>query len=123
MEWRNWKTLIHLCKVRHWHFYMFFNKYGLNDRWRSVWFEGVNKELEHIINTIVIDHIHLGNIILYIQYWMSLLSDCLLGCVNRERNMAAYDLSKHSMEDQSLVVVNTIPPFWLVGFLYWSYTI
>lgn len=91
--------------------------------WRRVWFEGDNKELECIINIIVIDHIQLGNIILYIQYWMSLLSDQSLGCVNRERNMAADALSKHSMEDQSLVVFNTILLFWLVRFLYWSYTI
>ncbi|KAG2255995.1 hypothetical protein Bca52824_075289 [Brassica carinata] len=75
--------------------------------WRRVWFEGDNKELECIINII----------------WISLLSDCSLGCVNRERNMAADALSKHSMEDQSLVVFNTILLFWLVRFLYWSYTI
>lgn len=36
--------------------------------WRRVWFEGDNKELERIINTIVIDHIQLGNIIHDFRY-------------------------------------------------------
>lgn len=91
--------------------------------WRKVWFEGDNKELDRIVNEIVVNHVRLENILHDIRHWISLLPDCSLGSVNRERNMAADSLAKQSLIDPNIVVFYTIPPIWLVNFLYWPYTI
>ena len=71
----------------------------------------------------MVNHVRLENILHDIRYWVSLLPDCSLGSVNRERNMAADSLAKQSLIDPNIVVFYTIPPIWLVNFLYWPYTI
>ena len=88
--------------------------------WRRVWFESDNKELEHIVNEIVADHVQLENILHDIRHWISLLLDCSLGSVNRERNMASDSLAKQSLIDPNIVIFYTSPPVWLVNFLYQS---
>ncbi|XP_048599877.1 uncharacterized protein LOC125579991 [Brassica napus] len=53
--------------------------------WRQVWFEGDSMELTCVVNQVVPRHAQLGNVLHDIRHWMSLLSECSLGSVNRER--------------------------------------
>lgn len=71
----------------------------------------------------VMEHVQLGNILHDIRHWMSLLPECSLENVNRERNMAADTLSKHAMEYSNYVSLFCIPPLWLIKYLYWPYKV
>lgn len=54
---------------------------------------------------------------------MSLLPECSLDQVNRERNQAADILAKKANEDENLSVIFSIHSVWLIMFLYEPFTI
>ncbi|CAN7092201.1 unnamed protein product, partial [Brassica rapa subsp. narinosa] len=85
--------------------------------WRQVWFEGDNMELTKIINQSAWS-MELGNILTDIRYWMSLLPECSLDQINRERNQAADALAKKAKQGNNLSVFYITPPAWLIIFLY-----
>lgn len=61
-------------KEKLWIFYLQCNKSG-----------GDSLQLHRIVNRVVLQHVQLGNVLHDIQYWMSLLSECSLSSVNREK--------------------------------------
>lgn len=91
--------------------------------WRHVWFEGDSVELERIINQVVDQHVLLGNVIHDIRFWISRLPICSLGSVNRKKNSAADALSKKAIVMENDYIMLSIPPPWLIRFLYEPFTI
>lgn len=65
----------------------------------------------------------LGNILTDIRYWMSLLPECSLDQINRERNQAADAIAKKAKHENNLSVFYISPPSWLILFLYEPFTI
>lgn len=88
--------------------------------WRKVWFEGDCIELDRVVNQVVIHHAKLGNILHDIRHWMSLLSDCSLGSVNRRNKHGGRCIFKICLDDQADVIVFSVPHVWLLNFLYWA---
>ena len=78
--------------------------------------------LTSLINTSG-NNMELGNLLVDIRHWMSLLPECSLDQVNRERNQAADILVKKAKEDENLSIIFSIPPVWLIMFLYEPFTI
>lgn len=70
----------------------------------------------------VLQHAQIGNIIHDIRHWMSLLTECSLSSINRERNTAADALSRRILDEHEDVISFLSPP-WLLQYLYWPYTI
>lgn len=89
---------------------------------RKVWFEGDNQELVNLINS-ESDHSYLGTLLYDIRHWMSKLPLSSLGYVNREKNAAADKLSKYASRINPMYHSFSIPPSWLINFLYYPYTI
>lgn len=90
--------------------------------WRQVWFESDNLELVKLINT-KSGHLDLGNMLSDIHYWMNKLQRCSIDHVNRERNQAAYMVSRKAMDDEALFFFSFSPPSWLIDYLYHPYTV
>lgn len=90
--------------------------------WRRVWFEGDNQELCLIINQVK-EHIDLGNYLCDIRHWMTLLPECSLEYVNREKNQVADAMSRHSRDHNSLYQFFDFPPVWLIQYLYSPFTV
>lgn len=63
-----------------------------------VWFEGGNSEITRKESYNSEENIELGNLLFDIKHWMSLLSECSFGHVNREKNQGADILSKKYQE-------------------------
>ncbi|XP_056848910.1 uncharacterized protein LOC130499038 [Raphanus sativus] len=80
--------------------------------WRKVWFEGDCVELTAVINQMVPHHLHIGNVLYDIRHWMSLLPDCSLASINRERNQAADVLSRRAFLEDNVVSCFSVPPSW-----------
>ncbi|CAH8277202.1 unnamed protein product, partial [Arabidopsis lyrata] len=89
---------------------------------RCVYFEGDNMELVKLINTMG-DHVKLGTLLYDIRQWMRKLPLVSLAHVNREKNAAADVLSNRVSSINSLYQTFTIPPAWLVNYLYYPFTI
>lgn len=89
--------------------------------WRNVWFEGDNLALTRIINSVG-DDMELGNMISDIRYWISLLPDCSLEHVNREKNQTADLLAKKAVEETKLSENFYVPPSSLIKYLYSPFT-
>ncbi|KAG7570522.1 Reverse transcriptase zinc-binding domain [Arabidopsis thaliana x Arabidopsis arenosa] len=89
---------------------------------RCVYFEGDNMELVKLINTMG-DHVKLGTLLYDIRQWMRKLPLVSLAHVNREKNAAADVLSNRASSINSLYQTFTIPPAWLVNYLYYPFTI
>ncbi|XP_013680038.1 uncharacterized protein LOC106384647 [Brassica napus] len=90
--------------------------------WKRVWFEGDNQKLCLIINQVK-EHIDLRNYLCDIRHWMTLLPECSLEYVNREKNQAADAMSRHSRDHNSLYQFFDFPPVWLIQYLYSLFTV
>lgn len=89
---------------------------------RYVWFESDNLELTELINRSG-DHNKIGTLLYDIRLWMSKLPHCSLGHINRERNTAADKLAKQASIMDSLFQTFTVPPRWLLKYLYYPFTV
>ncbi|CAA0394673.1 unnamed protein product [Arabidopsis thaliana] len=89
---------------------------------RFVTFEGDNWELIKLVNTMG-DHNEIGTLLVDIRFWMKKLPYMSLRHVNRERNAAADAIAIKASFLNSLSQTFTIPPQWLVNYLYYPYTI
>ena len=89
---------------------------------RFVTFEGDNWELIKLVNTMG-DHNEIGTLLVDIRFWMKKLPYMSLRHVNRERNAAADAIAIKASSLNSLSQTFTIPPQWLVNYLYYPYTI
>lgn len=79
-------------------------------------------ELSSVINT-KCESVELGNILCDIRYWISKLPLCLLNHVNMEKNQAADLLAKKANDADSMYVNFSLPPLWLINYLYYPFTI
>ncbi|CAL9244543.1 unnamed protein product, partial [Arabidopsis halleri] len=89
---------------------------------RCVWFEGDNSELVRLINSNG-NHIKIGTLLYDIHQWRTKLPLSSLHHVNREKNVAADMLSKRAPSINSMYETFTVPPIWLVNYLYHPFTI
>ncbi|KAG7567730.1 Reverse transcriptase zinc-binding domain [Arabidopsis thaliana x Arabidopsis arenosa] len=89
---------------------------------RFIWFEGDNSELIKLINTGG-DHNEIGTLLYDIRFWMTKLPYSSLDYTNRERNEAADVLAKHASLADSLYQTFSVPPCWLLNYLYPPFTV
>ncbi|XP_019099640.1 PREDICTED: uncharacterized protein LOC109132474 [Camelina sativa] len=89
---------------------------------RYIWFESDNRQLVTLINKGE-DNVVLGPLLNDIRFWISKFPNSSLDHVNRERNSAADTIAKQAATNTSMYTLYTVPPCWLVDYLYQPYTI